>query len=888
MHRPLRLIASLALVLVAALAAGQYPPPGPTPGELQSPLGRAAAAQRLQAAGQADRKQARAKAAARGDLIRGQTPAGQIFELVGEAADIPLYYITDNQQAAISSGAALIRQMPPDQLDGAGLIAGIWDEGRCRLTHFEFTGRARSLDGAATSRHATHVAGTLIGVGLMDTSRGMAPAAALDSYDWNLDLAEMTERAAAAPVPGARILISNHSYGTIAGWATGAYSGQTAPHWFGHWGLREDEKFGQYSNSASSWDQLCHSAPWYLPVKSAGNDRNNGAPRDGALFFYFDDAWTSATYNPAIHPLADFQHGGYDTLPTISVAKNILTVGAVSDAVSGGQRHPPAAQMTSFSGWGPTDDGRIKPDLVANGVDLLSASSENDVAYASLTGTSMAAPNAAGSALLLQQLHMKLNQGRALRSATLKALLIHTADALGRPGPDYAFGWGLLNVAAAAEILRRQAEAPGAPLVTDAVLNAVPARRAFVWDGLSPIRVTLVWTDPAAPPLLGLNDPSPRLVNDLDLRVEAPDGSIHEPFILNPARPADPATRGDNHRDNVEQILLESPTLTGTYHAVVSHKGSLMGGPQPYSLVISGAAIDDLAVSPADAFAFDGMEGGPFTAEHSTYQLTNLGETPLPWRAAPDVPWLRTEPTTGTLLAGEQATVRIEPGPEAAALPGAVYPSMITFSNLASGAAETRAGELRINRIAHPPFLEDFEASPPLATWWRLSGTADWVTRPTQDFEPPAGARHLVMESGVDGVFSRNELTLTIDLEGRTGVKLKLDARTLQDEPDAPPGPTFEEGADFDGVAISADGRTWHEVLPLRNLEVGYHTYHVDLDAAAAAAGIAYQRRFQIRFNHYDNFRAPGDGLLLDNITITADPPAGEGRTPARGWSRYR
>ena len=116
------------------------------------------------------------------------------------------------------------------------------------------------------------------------------------------------------------------------------------------------------------------------------------------------------------------------------------------------------ATISSFSSTGPTDDGRIKPDLVANGVNLTST----DIGgydYLTISGTSMSSPNACGSATLLVDQYKRLFGG-AMRASTLKALLIQTADDIGNPGPDYFFGWGLINVKRAADLLIEQREFP--------------------------------------------------------------------------------------------------------------------------------------------------------------------------------------------------------------------------------------------------------------------------------------------------------------------------------------------------------------------------------------------------------------------------------------------
>ena len=98
---------------------------------------------------------------------------------------------------------------------------------------------------------------------------------------------------------------------------------------------------------------------------------------------------------------------GFQSITFNGLSKNILTVGAVNDAVSGGVRSPSAGTMSSFSSWGPCDDGRIKPDVVANGVSVNSPIDTSDSAYASYGGTSMATPSATGAAALLTQLYAR-------------------------------------------------------------------------------------------------------------------------------------------------------------------------------------------------------------------------------------------------------------------------------------------------------------------------------------------------------------------------------------------------------------------------------------------------------------------------------------------------
>ncbi len=95
-----------------------------------------------------------------------------------------------------------------------------------------------------------------------------------------------------------------------------------------------------------------------------------------------------------------------------------------------------------------------KPDIVADGVNLLSSIATSNTAYATFSGTSMSSPSVAGSLLLLQEYYSQLHGGAFMRSATLKGLVIHTADEAGPgPGPDYQFGFGLVNMQKAAAVI---------------------------------------------------------------------------------------------------------------------------------------------------------------------------------------------------------------------------------------------------------------------------------------------------------------------------------------------------------------------------------------------------------------------------------------------------
>jgi hypothetical protein len=523
---------------------------------------------------------------------------------------------TQNVTAAVSTAVDAIREVPPFNLGGAGQTVGVWDAGAARRSHRELTGRVSVADGAMSFSHSTHVTGTICAAGVDARALGMAPVAHVVSYDFDEDLAEATALAMSSPGESGMIQISNHSYGWVCGWD---YSASMA-RWYGTWGARESDMFGSYSSAAHDWDALCYAAPYYLPFKAVGNDRADPAPRVGERFEYYSESrhgWMRRRYNSTTDPRSDgWDRGGYDTITPDATAKNIVTVGAIELPATGGRRLDQVT-MTGFSGWGPTDDGRVKPDLVTHGVDLYSCTADSDRSYGQYSGTSMSTAVASGSATLLLEFYARLFPKQVMRSATLKALLIHTADDLGNPGPDYCYGWGLINVKVAAQHIQNHKSFPNARMIVeDAVSTSIKARSyPFVWDGSSPIRATLVWTDPPAAAAEGLDNASPRLVNDLDLRITGPDGTAYSAFVLDPAQPDHPAGVGDNTLDNVEQVPIRSPKLAGTYSVRVTFKGSLVNQKQEYSLLISGQRLSQsVANASADVLL---NESDPATMDQS-------------------------------------------------------------------------------------------------------------------------------------------------------------------------------------------------------------------------------------------------------------------------------
>lgn len=507
---------------------------------------------------------------------------GNYVYLIGvDEFGLPVYRTTLNAGAAITTGVTQVRTGGPLglNLEGEGMLIGVWDNARVK-EHAEFGNRILTNQGLEYSDHSTHVTGTLIASGLDPAAKGMAPKAEATIWDFTNDDSEM---AILAKPDQTSLLFSNHSYGVVLGFL----QDDDGWSWTGNSSIstQEDYRFGFYSSKSRTIDNIAFNAPYYTIVWAAGNDRSDTGdgtrPADG----------NSGT--------------GYDCIGPEGSAKNNITVGAVLKVPN--YTGPSSVVMSNFSSWGPTDDGRIKPDLVGAGVSIYSTSVTDDGtdSYMSTQGTSMAAPNVTGSLTLLQELYRDLHAGNFMKAATLKALAIHTAKEAGlNPGPDYSFGWGLLDVGAAAEVLLAQDQESTVILENTLMENDV---FQFDFEPLSntKVTVTIAWTDPPGSPVSPQLDPNDQmLVNDLDIRIVDAGGNEVLPWTLNPASPAIAAVRGNNSRDNVEKIdfNLPEPRL---YTVEVRHKGQLLNNRQDYSLILTFTPSND----PKTAYYWIGNSG---------------------------------------------------------------------------------------------------------------------------------------------------------------------------------------------------------------------------------------------------------------------------------------
>ncbi|HAA12787.1 MAG TPA: hypothetical protein DCE41_14290 [Cytophagales bacterium] len=517
-------------------------------------------------------------------------PSGKVYVLTDISEDLlPVYLeLFDNYNSAITIGADALY---PDgvagyNLTGKGYTVHIWDGGQLLEEHLDYEGRVSNETGTDTEGHAAHVMGTIVGGGVVDsTARGIAYEAFGKAYSFNDNaLTRMAELAA-----DGELLVSNHSYGFVLGWGNFG-------EWFGPPNATEDYRFGKYTEGASQVvDEIAYNNPYYSIVWSAGNDRNQSG--DGS------------------HP----PDGQYDCIGPYGTAKNNIVVGAVNQVLN--YRGPSSVVMSNFSSWGPVDDGRVKPEIVAMGVGVRSTEATGERAYGTRNGTSMSAPAVAGGVLLLQQQHAKLYDSVFMTSAMVRALLAHTALEAGEEGPDYSYGFGLMNVEDAAHVIARQ-NGVDTLMIQDTLFPGEVHTYDVFPTGESDLVSTIAWIDPPGPAFGGteIDADNLMLVNDLDLRiVQENTDVVQEPYILDPSSPFTEATTGDNFRDNIELIKLENPDPRN-YQVQVSHKGvNLEGDYQVYSLVITTTGRS----TPESVLYWRGL---PFSSS-SSWSLTSGGES---------------------------------------------------------------------------------------------------------------------------------------------------------------------------------------------------------------------------------------------------------------------
>jgi hypothetical protein len=473
------------------------------------------------------------------NIPRSQVAALAAEEQVQYVEPATPYFDELNAENRALTGANIVNSAPYN-LNGSGVKVLVFDGGGIRTTHADLTGRVTVIDGSGSASHATHCAGTIGGTGAsILNNRGMAPGVTFLSASLNIaqtgwlytNPADIEADYTTAYNLGADI--ASNSIGTNV-----ANNGFLCS-WEGDYNTT-DRVIDSIVRGSSAVTQ---NSPFRI-VWAGGNER--GAGRCGV---------------------------SYNTIGPPAGAKNHLSIGAVNSDTDG---------MTSFCGWGPTDDGRMKPDFCAPGCQVngdggVTSCSNSLSGYTVMCGTSMATPTVTGCAsLLIQDWRARFSGSPDPRNSTLKVLFAQSAVDRGNPGPDYQYGYGSIRIPAAVDLMRtgnfrESTVSQGSDALYDIV---VPA-------GTPELAVTLAWDD-----VPGTVNAVPILVNDLDLEVFSPGDVQAFPWTLNPANPAANAVRtARNTRDNLEQVRVDSPQ-PGVWHVRV-RAFNVPVGPQPFSIVAS-------------------------------------------------------------------------------------------------------------------------------------------------------------------------------------------------------------------------------------------------------------------------------------------------------------
>jgi subtilisin-like proprotein convertase family protein len=439
------------------------------------------------------------------------------------------------------------------------------------------------------SGHGTNVASIAAGY----NNHSNQPAEADGIFNHGMGVAPF------ARVGASKIFACNGAFSsswTPAGLTADAYAG-LARISNNSWGRGNNAAWGDYSANSAAYDQLvrdAHPAPGHQPMVEVFAGGNHGDDNGG-----------------------DFKEG-YGTISTEGSAKNVITVGAaegvrpgVTDLCGTPQSSADSARdIVNFSSRGPTDDGRLKPDLVApgthitgaaplhsgyNGLGTCGAFPPGSSLYSIISGSSQATPQVSGAAALVRRWY-KHTKGVDPSPALTKALLVNTAtDMAGgnngkgdsiAPGPNTDQGWGRVNVGNALDSTVRQYRDQD----PDDVMNESGESRLHTYsvqNAGSRVRVTLAWTDAPGPTT---GNP---VLNDLDLVVDAGGrtykGNVFAGALSRTGGSADP-------RNNVESVYLPAGTsgrfavkVVGTNIPGDGVPGNADTTDQDFALVVSNA-----------------------------------------------------------------------------------------------------------------------------------------------------------------------------------------------------------------------------------------------------------------------------------------------------------
>lgn len=545
--------------------------------------------------------------------------------LAGFNLDVPYFLQKEDTRQLLNANS--------DYLNTAGNITGltgsfngenikytVFDGGRIYESHTAFnnaTGRITNKE-ATTQVYSDHATGVASFIGGKDVplssngtpvgnAKGVAINSIMDGYMFstttlpgNSSTSNIFQK-----ILIAQPNISNHSYGINSGW-TETYSGGTYAS-FTYNGYKSGTTFydyqGTYNTNDYNYDMIAYSNPSYIIVKSSGNYYNMGPTGTGSTAPKYYNSSTGAIAFASTDTIPQNNCAlGYDCIGTGSLAKNIIVVAATDIITTNSNRYTTSTDVvhSSYSSAGPRDDGGIKPDIATVGTNVFYASSSTtgSSVWASASGTSFAAPIVTGIIGLWTQINKQLFSDALLNAASAKTLMVHSASEAGNIGPDPHFGWGFINAKKGAELLVGKSN--GSVIFTDETLTSgVTNSKNVKASGSEPLKVTISWLDPKYTPNYQtvsdvFNNRTSKLINDIDLRIiDTTTNTVYYPWKLDANSPMTPATKADNTVDNVEQVVIDLPTMGRTYRIEVTNKGTLVNDsgvttPQNYSILVTG------------------------------------------------------------------------------------------------------------------------------------------------------------------------------------------------------------------------------------------------------------------------------------------------------------
>ena len=544
----------------------------------------------------------RAVSVAEGTLIRTDLTAEQIETITGwgEVSWVEPY-TRPRLWNNVATGPAMMNVSNVWSglgLTGAGQTIAVCDTGldtgNTGTVHPDFAGRVTGFgwtsngyhvtnSWADTDSHGTHVCGSVLGDGTM--SSGLYKGAA---YEANLIIQGAQEDLSGIPA-------------TLANLFRQAYTNGARIH-SDSWGY---DDHGYYNSDSRGLDQYVWSNKNFLVLVAAGNSGTDSNTMNGVIEPMSVASPATAKNCLTVGAAENYRlSGGYSTMKWGSAWPDDYPAAPIKDDYISRPMSNNVQGMAAFSSRGPCNDGRIKPDLVAPGTDIISTRSRRssdtgwgtvsgNTNYLYMGGTSMATPLMAGAAGLARQWVTTTGGVTNPSAALLKALLITGARDMtpGQylsgtkqeifPRPDKSQGWGHVNLYNA---LKPPTNLFLALIDTNSLTTGKTNTFTYTVSSGSTNRfvATLAYAD-----YWGSVGSGKQLVNDLDLTVQKPSGTTVYPNNLGHA----------DATNNVELIDLEADEA-GTYTVRVVGRNVPSGGSQPYALVVRGPKADETPTAP--------------------------------------------------------------------------------------------------------------------------------------------------------------------------------------------------------------------------------------------------------------------------------------------------